>query len=264
MRAAEPWGEPLAAARGAAAALEARRARQGGAGARLGRARVRVRRRRERRGDRPCRADRVPPSDRASDDRGQRAGRGAARVASRADAVPGPRTARGDGGPAADRAARLAWRANAAGSARRDDATAGGGPRRRGLATGQRVGGADRARPAGADEPRAADPEAGLLRPSQPRPRRPAVAALLPLHLADPPVSRPDLSPGAAVGGHGRFGPRPSRRGWRRRARGARRGSGTAMSIERGADDIARCFFLERMLFEAGRRPACSTARSSA
>ena len=52
----------------------------------------------------------------------------------------------------------------------------------------------------GADEPRAALAQAGLLRPAQPRPRRPAVAALLPLHLADPPLSGSDLPPRAAVG----------------------------------------------------------------
>ena len=36
--------------------------------------------------------------------------------------------------------------------------------------------------------------------PAQPRPRRPALAALLPLHLADPPLPGPRLPPRAAVG----------------------------------------------------------------
>ena len=86
------------------------------------------------------------------------------------------------------------------------DTPGGGGPRRRGFAAGQRLGGAERTRSARADKPRVADFEAGLLRPSQPRSRRAPVAALLPLHLADPPIPRPDLSPGAAVRGRRRWG----------------------------------------------------------
>ncbi len=40
--------------------------------------------------------------------------------------------------------------------------------------------------------------QAGLLHAAQPRPRRPRLAALLPLHVADPPLPRPRGAPGAA------------------------------------------------------------------
>ena len=52
-----------------------------------------------------------------------------------------------------------------------------------------------------ADEPRAAVAQAGLLRQSQPRPFRTSIGELLPLHVADPALPRPDLPPGAGVGG---------------------------------------------------------------
>ena len=37
-----------------------------------------------------------------------------------------------------------------------------------------------------------------------------------------------------------------------------------AMKIERDADDVARCFLLERELLERGSRDASATARSPA
>ena len=83
-RAAEPWGEPLAAARAAAAALGARRARAGGAGARVGRAGVHASTATATSlAAEPVAPDRVPPPDRAPDDRRQRAGGDAARVTAR-------------------------------------------------------------------------------------------------------------------------------------------------------------------------------------
>ncbi len=58
-----------------------------------------------------------------------------------------------------------------------------------------------RTRRTGAELTGAALPEAGLLQRSQPRPRRVGVGALLPFHLPDPPLPGPDLSPRGAVGG---------------------------------------------------------------
>ena len=51
----------------------------------------------------------------------------------------------------------------------------------------------------GADVARAALAQAGALLAAQPRPRRARADPLLPLHLADPPLSRSDLPPRAAV-----------------------------------------------------------------
>ena len=81
-----------------------------------------------------------------------------------------------------------------------DVAAAGGRPRRRGLAAGRRARAPHRPRPRGADVARAALAQAGALRAAQRRPLRPALGALLPLHLADPPLPRPDLPPRAAGG----------------------------------------------------------------
>ena len=64
----------------------------------------------------------------------------------------------------------------------------------------------------------------------------------------------------SAVGG-GEEPPRAA--GSRRRAPGRAPRERDAMSIERGADDIARCFLLERELFEERLRRARSTARSA-
>ena len=73
-----------------------------------------------------------------------------------------------------------------------------------------------RPRPPGAHDARAALAQAGALLAREPRPRRPAVDALLPLHLAHPPLPRPRLPPGAAQ--------RRGRRGGRAARRHARRG----------------------------------------
>ena len=64
----------------------------------------------------------------------------------------------------------------------------------------------------GADVPRPARAQAGPLRAAQPRPRRPRPVALLPLHVADPPLPGPRLPPRPAVVGRrrgGAAGPRP-------------------------------------------------------
>ena len=78
---------------------------------------------------------------------------------------------------------------------------------------------ADRPRRPGADQPGAALAQAGLLRPAQPRPRRPGAGPLLPLHLADPPLPRPHLPPGAAAA-RSPASRRPRPHGWRAPARG--------------------------------------------
>ena len=58
----------------------------------------------------------------------------------------------------------------------------------------------------------------GSLRPGKPRPRRPREPRILPLHLADPPPSRPDGSPGApAASGRRCTRPRRHRMTWPRR-----------------------------------------------
>ena len=67
--------EPLAAARAGGGALGRAREQSGRAGARLRGARVRVRRAGQRQRGAHARADRVPPADRAPDDRRQRGGR---------------------------------------------------------------------------------------------------------------------------------------------------------------------------------------------
>ncbi len=74
-----------------------------------------------------------------------------------------------------------------------------------------------------ADRPgiaRAALAQAGLLLARQPRPCGPAFERLLPLHLSHPPLSRHRLPPRAAVGGG------------RRRARAARRRAGRARRVD--------------------------------
>ena len=108
---------------------------------------------------------------------------------------------------------------------------------------------AHRPRARGADLARAALAQAGALHAAQPRPLRPALAALLPLHLADPPLP----GPGRATG---RCWPRSARARTRRRPRAIEEVAEwcslrerDAMAIERAADDVARCFLLERELF---------------
>ena len=75
---------------------------------------------------------------------------------------------------------------------------------------------------------------------------------LLSLHLADPPLSRPGLPPGAAAARRGRAGARAS---WVAAAgpwTSARERE--AMMIERDADDVARCFLLARARRRSGGR----------
>ena len=87
---------------------------------------------------------------------------------------------------------------------------------------------------------------------AQHRPPRAAVAALLPLHVADPPLPRPDLPSRAARGDRRGRGPA----GGVRDRRGAGEWCSTreraAAAIERAADDVARTFLLEAELFERG------------
>ena len=211
---------------GAVGAAAGRGARGGGrapgapreprrAGRRVGRARVRLRPPRPPRrggGDGP---DRVAPAHRAPDDRRQRGGRHAAVRALDPGALPRPRAARAAIGAAAGRAARVAGRRDAAG-ARAAGALAGGRHRRAVRGAGRPARAPHRPRPPGAHDARAALAQAGPLLAREPRSRRPAVDALLPLHLAHPPLPRPRLPPGAAQ--------RRGRRGGRAARRHARRG----------------------------------------
>ena len=151
-----------------------------------------------------------------------------------------------------------------AGSQGTPHAPAGRRSGRRGLAARRAVGWRPRgARAPGADEPGASLLEAGLLRPAQPRPRRPSARQLLPLHLADPALSRPDLPPRAAVRGE--------RATSRRRRRLGRRGGALVLGARaRGDDDRARRRRHRPLLPARASRAArtriptrCSRARSS-
>ena len=207
-RAEAPWGEPLAVAREVAAALAdaargARRAR-----GRVGRAGVRLLARRARHGPRAVRADRVAPADRAPDDRRERGRRDAAGDAQAARALPRARAA------GAARVQRLAEQLAALDvptpRAARDAVAAAGRRRgRRALAARRRARAPHGPRPGGAHLARAALAQAGALLAAQRRALRAALAALLPLHVADPALPRPDLPPRAARrdrGGGGRAG----------------------------------------------------------
>ena len=171
-------------------------------------------------------ADGVAPPDRAPHDRRQRGGGGAAGGAQAAGALPRARAPGPAAGRAPGRAARGAGRADAA-AARHDDAAAGRRPGRRGLAAGRRARAAHRPRPRGAHIARAALAQAGALHPAQRGALRPALAALLPLHVADPALPRPDLPPRAARRDRRGRGPAGRRRRSRARASGARRASAT-------------------------------------
>ena len=131
--------------------------------------------------------------------------------------------------------------------------------RRRGgrdLAARRRSRAAHRTRARGAHQPRPALAQAGALLAAQSRPRGPAVAALLPLHLADSPLSRTSSAtapcwPRSAGARTRRPPPGSRRRGYGRPTR-----EREAMEIERDADDVVRCFLLEREVFELGRDTA--------
>ena len=102
---------------------------------------------------------------------------------------------------------------------------AGGRPRGRDLAPGRRARAAHRPGRAALTSLVLRSLEAGALLAREPRPPRAALAALLPLHVADPPLSRPRLPPGAAVGGRRRRGGAARRPTSRRPATGARTAS---------------------------------------
>ena len=166
----------------------------------------------------PRRADRVAPPDRAPDDRRQRGRRRPVGRPRHPHAVPRPRPPR----PRA-RSRRLVDQLASLdvptppvpehlSPHEADDA------RGRDLAPGRPAraarGGRGRRR-----SPRSCCARSSRPRysPPQPRPRRAALAALLPLHLADPPLPGPRLPPGAAVGGRGGRGGAAGRRagrGW--------------------------------------------------
>ena len=101
-----------------------------------------------------------------------------------------------------------------AAAAEADDAPAGRRRDRGDLAhRGARV-----ARQAGLQRARAARAQAGVLQPAQPRPRRARQPALLPLHLADPPLPGRGGAPRAAPGARHRRGGHARRTSSRRRA----------------------------------------------
>ena len=183
------------------------------AGARRPRAGVRVRRGRPRDRGAPRGADRVAPADRAADDPGQRAGGELPGRPQAAHALP---RARAPGAHRRDlprRAAGEPRRAHA-GGAQAHDATAGRRPHGGGVAHAGGLSGA----PLRPRNPGAARAQAGLLHAQEPRPRRARQPALLPLHLADPPLPGRGGPPRAAAGARHR----PDRRAGAR-ARRARR-----------------------------------------
>ena len=251
----------------------ARRGPRGRRGARCGagrarRARGRVRRagvrllaRGARDGARAERADRVAPADRAPDDRRQRGGR--RRCSSRASC---PALYRVHERPEPARVEHLVAQLAAldvptpplpetmspqqAGERRRGD-----------LAAGRRARAPHRPRPRGAHLARAALAQAGALLGPQRRPPRPAVAALLPLHVADPALPRPDLPPRAA-GGDRRGGGAARRRGdGGARRSGARCASATPprSSARPTTSRAASCS--RRELFERGWETRVARAR---
>ena len=166
------------------------------------------------------RADRVAPPDRAPDDRRQRGGgdaarrRASCRRSTACTSGPSPR-------------ASSAWSSSSPRSTsrrRRCPSTmtpqqAAERGRRDARASSTQHVRRTRPRARGAHLARAALAQAGPLRPAQPRPRGPALAALLPLHVADPPLSRPDLPPRAAGRDRRRARTRRPRRRLRRRRR---------------------------------------------
>ena len=177
------------------------------AGGRVRRAGVRLLARGPRRPrSRATRADRVAPADRAPDDRRQRGGRDAAR-----DAQACRRSTASTSAPSRARVERLRRRSSRRSTCRRRRCPSTMTPQQAGDAGRRDLAAAStqhvrrtRPRPRGAHLARAALAQAGALLAAQPRPRRPALAALLPLHLADPPLPRPRLPPRAAVGGRRR------------------------------------------------------------
>ena len=211
----DPWAQPLAAARAAAAALQARRESRGA----LAVESVEPEFAFDRRGHLVEAVATVQTeSHRLIEHLMIAANEAVATAAVRAldpGALPRPRAARATVRPATGRAARIAGRRDAAG-ARAAGALAGGRHRRAVRRPGRSARAPHRPRPPGAHDARAALAQAGALLAREPRPRRPAVDALLPLHVADPSLPGPRLPPGAAQ--------RRGRRGGRAARGHARRG----------------------------------------
>ena len=130
-------------------------------------------------------------------------------------------------------------------------AATGGDARGRDVEARRAVHRAVRPRARGVPGARAAGAQAGALRPEEPRPLRPGQRRLLPLHLADPPLSRPDRASRAPA----RARPRPTIRcpatcSTSPSTRSARERE--AGQLEYLADDICLAWLLERRLYELG------------
>ena len=254
--AAEPWAAPLRAARGVRGGARARAAqRERRAGDRLARARVRASTSGATSWPSRPRADRVPPPDRAPDDRRQRGGRAASCPSARSPCLyrvherPDPERV-----AAAGRAARLAGGADPA-AARADVLDPGGRASLGALSL--RVQRARRARTGPRpDRARLACPalaQAGVLlaastsatpacarRPTATSPRRSAAI----------PTSSATARCSSALGGGERAAAR--RRSWPSSARGPPSASATRCSSSATPTTSRRCFALERLLREEG------------
>ena len=253
-RAEAPWAEPLAAAR-AAAARARRRAReeQRRARRRVRRARLPLRRPRPRQAADATRPDRVAPADRAPDDRRQRGGRAAAR---RAQAC--RRCTASTSAPSPARVERLVAQLASLGVPT-PPLPEPLSPSQAAELVGEISRAVDRHVRRHGPRPPRPDRRSCCARSSRPATSRATSATpgctrrLLPLHLADPPLPRPGLPPRAA---RRRSAAARTRRARSAMPEAAASGRPTrerdAMVIERDADDIARCFLLERELFESG------------
>ena len=181
----------------------------------------------------------------------------------RPDALPGPRATRPGAGPGPDRAARLARRRRR----RRWPSTP--VPSEAGAAA------IEASRLVAAEAKRRGHGASSLsslvLRslkparysPDQRGPRRPRQRRLRPLHLADPPLPRPDRPSGllsVVDGGE----PAPTVHEVAAAAEHCSDKERDSMRIERDADDVCAAFLLQRELFERGSGHRCSRARSPA
>ena len=139
--------------------------------------------------------------------------------------------------------------------------TAGAGPRaadgrrcrgagRRDLGAGLGVRAAVRPRRRGVPVARAAGPQAGPLRPEQPRPLRTGQRRLLPLHVTDPALPRPRRPPRAAARARGRR--RPVARGPAEVAAHLSARERVAANVEHAAEDICLAWLLDATLFRGG------------